>query len=69
MKASEEIHLCDTCQHEFATCTGYRIVWSIVKYPEARGADADKVLACGAFTPRPEPSPLPPQAEREKNAE
>jgi len=44
-------HRCDTCAKEFATCDARRIVWGIDRDPSARGADADKVLECDAYTP------------------
>ena len=44
-------HLCDTCAKEFPTCDAKKIVWGIDRDPSARGADADRVLECDAYTP------------------
>ena len=46
---TEMVHLCDTCIKEFPTCDGHGIVWGIDRYPNAQGADADKVLACDEY--------------------
>jgi len=46
-------NLCDTCTKEFPTCDAEKIVWGIDRDPSARGADADKVLECDAYTPNP----------------
>ena len=44
-------HRCGTCAKEFPTCDAEKIVWGIDRDPFARGADADKVLECDAYTP------------------
>ena len=44
-------HRCDTCTKEFPTCDAEKIVWGIDRDPSARGADADRVLECDAYTP------------------
>lgn len=49
---SDEMHLCETCRYTFALCGASRIVWGIDRHPEARGAEADKVLACNAYVKR-----------------
>ena len=51
MTKDQTNHKCDTCRHEFATCEAREIVWGIDRDPSARGADADKVLECDAYTP------------------
>ena len=44
-------HKCDKCFYEFATCTAKGVVFGIDQDPEARGAEADRVLECGSFVP------------------
>ena len=44
-------HRCDTCVKEFPTCDAEKIVWGIDRDPSARGAAADTVLECDAYTP------------------
>jgi hypothetical protein len=41
---------CDTCKHDFATCDARKVVWGIERNPSARGAEADKVLECDAYS-------------------
>ena len=52
-------HRCDTCAKEFPTCDAKRIIWGIDRDPSARGADANKVLECDAYTPN-DKAQLPP---------
>jgi hypothetical protein len=48
---------CDTCKHHIATCDGRKIVWKIDRDPSARGAKADKVVECDAYS-RNNPPPV-----------
>lgn len=43
------MHLCYTCKHDFPTCKNTKIKWGIDVNPEARGAEADKVLECDGY--------------------
>lgn len=54
-------HRCGTCAKEFPTCDAEKIVWGIDRDPFARGADADKVLECDAYTLNDRGDSLPPQ--------
>ena len=49
-RISVEKHKCNTCGKEFPACDARKIVWGIDRDPSARGADADKVLECDAYT-------------------
>ena len=44
-------HKCDFCLHNFATCLPEKVVFGIDVNPEARGAEADKVVECSMFEP------------------
>jgi hypothetical protein len=55
-KEPVEPHLCSTCRNNFPTCKANKIVWGIDRNPEARGAEADKVLECDAYIPDVEPA-------------
>lgn len=48
-KTLEYKHLCKDCLYQFPTCTAINIVWGIDKNPNAKGADADKVLECDTY--------------------
>ena len=53
-------HKCKTCRKSFTTCNATKIVWGIDRDPSIRGADADKVLECDAYTPN-EDNDIPPK--------
>jgi len=40
-----ELHLCDTCTHEFATCGG-DMTFAVDIEPHRIGAEADMVVKC-----------------------
>ena len=46
----EKHHLCNSCLYQMPTCSAEKIVWSIDKYPNAKGADADRVLQCDGYS-------------------
>ena len=48
--SDDNLNKCDTCKHDFATCDSRKVVWGIDRNPSARGADADKVLECDAYS-------------------
>jgi len=45
-------HLCDTCSKDFETCDAEHISFGIDIDPSARGAAADRVHACNAYSER-----------------
>ena len=47
----KEKNLCDDCLYHFATCAPGKVVFGIDKYPNARGADADRVIECERYRP------------------
>lgn len=46
------LHQCDTCALDFATCESKEVVFAIDLNPDATGAEADRVVTCGAYSPK-----------------
>lgn len=44
-------HLCNSCMKDFSACDcrHLNMTWGIDLDPQARGADADAVIRCGAY--------------------